>query len=63
MSTIVKKNFDNSDVSFGTVAFDSFNNEDGEISEKLGEVLQKRQELQDLAAIAAVMGYPVLGPP
>ena len=54
---------DNSDVSFGTVAFDSFDNEDCEISENLGEVLQKRQELQDLAAIAAVMGYPVLGPP
>ena len=54
---------DNSGVSFGTVTFDSFDNEDGEISEKLGEVLQKRQELQDLAAIAAVMGYPVLGPP
>ena len=54
---------DNSDISFGTVAFDSFDNEDGEISEKLGEVLLKRQELQDLAAIAATMGYPVLGPP
>ena len=52
---------DNSDVSFGTIAFDSFEDENGEISEKLKEVLQKRQELQDLAAIAAVMGYPVFG--
>jgi len=32
-------------------------------NEQLEEVLQRRQELQDLAAIAAVMGYPVLGPP
>ena len=54
---------DNSDANFGTIAFDNFEGEDGEISEQLEDVLQRRQELQDLAAIAAVMGYPVLGPP
>ena len=54
---------DNSDANFGNIAFDNFEGEDGEISEQLEDVLERRQEVQDLAAIAAVMGYPVLGPP
>ena len=53
----------NSDANFGNIAFDNFEGEDGEISEQLEDVLERRQEVQDLAAIAAVMGYPVLGPP
>ena len=53
----------NSDANFETSEFYDFEGEEDEISEQLEDVLQRRQELQDLAAIAAVMGYPVLGPP
>ena len=53
----------NSDVNFETSDFYDFEGEEDEISGQLEDVLQRRQELQDLAAIAAVMGYPVLGPP
>ena len=53
----------NSNANFETSDFYDFEGEDGKISEQLEDVLQRRQELQDLAAIAAVMGYPVLGPP
>ncbi len=53
----------NSDANFETSDFYDFEGEEDEISEQLEDVLQRRQELQDLAAIAAVMGYPVLGPP
>ena len=31
--------------------------------QSVDEVLSKRQEIMDLAATAAVMGYAVLGPP
>ena len=53
----------NSDANFETSEFYDFEGEEDEIYEQLEEVLQRRQELQDLAAIAAAMGYPVLGPP
>ena len=51
------------DLNFGTVAFGNSEVEYSEMSEQLEGVLKRRRELQDLAAIAAVMGYPVLGPP
>lgn len=56
---------DNADYIEPNVAINSNGLYDGgtDMSEMIDLVIDKREEIQDLAAIAAVMGYPVLGPP